>query len=146
MHPDLMMEEKLLKKTGNGNLFTAFGEPDIEIHRQADDKIVVTIAGLDIYDPMTDQVHSHTIDNIACWFIDTSYNGECFFMRHAYFTGKNEPYDKLKRALRAHIDESVWSTLYSTKSRPFDLPKTGKIAVKVVNDYGVEVLKIYKVT
>jgi len=145
MHPDLMMEEKLLKKTGSGNLFTAFGEPDIEIHMQEDGKVVVTIAGVDIYDPTTDQLHSHTTDNIACWFIDTSYNGECFFVRHVYFTGKSEPYNKLQRALRARIDESVWSTLYSTSSRPFDPPKTGKIAVKVINEYGVEVLKIYKI-
>ena len=81
-------------------------------------------------------------DDIACWFMDTDYNGESFFVRHAYFTGADEPYEKLKRALRAHIDESAWSSLYSTKSRPFPLPKTGKIAIKVINHYGDEVLKV----
>lgn len=66
-------------------------------------------------------------------------------MRHAYFTGADEPYDKLKRALRADVDEAAWSSLYSTKSRAFDRPKTGKIAVKVINHYGDEVLKVFPV-
>ena len=84
-------------------------------------------------------------DDIACWFIDTDYNGESFFVRHAYFTGAEEPYDKLKRALRADIDEAAWSSLYSTTSRPFAKPETGKIAVKVINHYGDEVLKVFEV-
>jgi adenine-specific DNA-methyltransferase len=84
-------------------------------------------------------------DDIACWFIDTNYNGESFFVRHAYFTGADQPYDKLKRALRAEIDEGAWSSLYSTVSRPFDPPATGKIAIKVINHYGDEVLKVFEV-
>ena len=93
----------------------------------------------------TGQIRSNSSDDIACWFIDTNYNGESFFVRHAYFTGGNEPYDKLKRALRAEIDEAAWSALYSTVSRPFDKPDTGKLAVKVINHYGDEVLKVYGV-
>ena len=84
------------------------------------------------------------LTDIACWFIDTDYNEESFFVRHAYFTGAEEPYDKLKRALRAEIDEAAWSALYRTVSRPFDKPETGKFAVKVINHYGDEVLKVYK--
>jgi len=84
-------------------------------------------------------------NDIACWFNDTDYNGERFFVRHAYFTGADQPYEKLQRALRAEIDEAAWSALYSTISRPFDPPKTGKIAVKVINHYGDEVLKVYEV-
>ena len=100
---------------------------------------------MDIYDPTTGEIRSHTTDDIACWFIDTDYNEESFFVRHAYFTGSDKPYDKLKRVLQAEIDEAAWSSLYTTKSRPFDAPSTGKIAVKVINHYGDEVLKVYDV-
>lgn len=149
MNSDLLLGEELLKKTGAGNLFMVFGEPDIEIKRQ-DGQLVVTLNGLDIYDPTTGEIRSSSTDDIACWFIDTDYNGESFFVRHAYFTGADQPYDKLKRALKAEIDEDAWSTLYSTSSRPFDPPqgkneKPGKIAVKVINHYGDEVLKVYEV-
>ncbi|MGH9396720.1 MAG: hypothetical protein ACRD18_07700, partial [Terriglobia bacterium] len=107
------------------------------------EKLVVTIKGLDVYDPTTGQIRSHLTDDIACWFIDTNYNDESFFVRHAYFTGAQEPYERLKRALRAEINEAAWASLYSTVSRPFAPPKTGKIAVKVINHYGDEVLKVY---
>ena len=82
----------------------------------------VEIKGVDVYDPTTGQIRNSSTDDIACWFIDTDYNGESFFVRHAYFTGADEPYDKLKRALRAEIDEAAWSSLYSTMSRPFAKP------------------------
>ena len=98
-----------------------------------------------MYDPTTGQIRNSSTDDIACWFIDTDYNGESFFVRHAYFTGADEPYEKLKRALRAEIDEAAWSALYRTTSRPFDPPETGKIAVKVINHYGDEVLKVFDV-
>ncbi|MEK6815460.1 MAG: site-specific DNA-methyltransferase, partial [Nitrospirota bacterium] len=145
MNPDLAMGDELLKKTGAGNLFTVFGEPDVGITKQKDDQIVVEINGVDVYDPTTGQIRSSSTDDIACWFIDTDYNGESFFVRHAYFTGAEEPYEKLKRALRADIDEAAWSALYSTRSRPFDPPQSGKIAVKVINHYGDEVLKVFEV-
>ncbi|HLA68406.1 MAG TPA: site-specific DNA-methyltransferase, partial [Bacteroidota bacterium] len=145
MNPDLAMGDELLKKTGSGNLFMVFGEPDMEVKKQKDNKIQIVIKGLDVYDPTTGQIRSSTTDDIACWFIDTNYNGESFFVRHAYFTGGDEPYEKLKRALRAEIDEAAWSALYSTKSRAFDSPETGKIAVKVINHYGDEVLKVFEV-
>jgi adenine-specific DNA-methyltransferase len=145
MNPDLAMGDELLKKTGAGNLFMVFGEPDISISTDSDGKIVVEIRGLDVYDPTTGQIRSSSTDDIACWFVDTAYNDESFFVRHAYFTGADEPYEKLKRALRAEIDEAAWSALYSTKSYPFDPPSSGKIAVKVINHYGDEVLKVYAV-
>ena len=145
MNPDLAMGDELLKKTGAGNLFMVFGEPDLTIEKQGDGKLVVEIRGVDVYDPTTGQIRSSTTDDIACWFIDTNYNEESFFVRHAYFTGADEPYERLKRALRAEVDEAAWSTLYSTRSYPFDPPETGKIAVKVINHYGDEVLKVYEV-
>lgn len=143
MNPDLAMGEDLLKKTGAGNLFLVFGEPDVEIRKRTDGKLEIEIRGVDVYDPTTGVVRSSTTDDIACWFIDTNYDEESFFVRHAYFTGEGEPYEKLKRALRADIDEAAWSSLYSTVSRPFDPPTTGKLAVKVINHYGDEVLKVY---
>jgi adenine-specific DNA-methyltransferase len=145
MNPDLAMGDELLKKTGAGNLFMVFGEPDVTIEKQRDGQIVAEVHGVDVYDPTTGEIRNASTDDIACWFIDTSYNGESFFVRHAYFTGADEPYDKLKRALRAEIDEAAWSSLYSTTSRPFPQPETGKIAVKVINHYGDEVLKVFSV-
>jgi adenine-specific DNA-methyltransferase len=145
MNPDLAMGDELLKKTGAGNLFMVFGEPDIKITEIAERKICVEVFGVDVYDPTTGQIRSNSTEDIACWFIDTEYNGESFFVRHAYFTGAGDPYEKLKRALRAEIDESAWAALYTTKSRPFDKPKTGKIAVKMINHYGDEVMKVYEV-
>jgi len=145
MNPDLAMGDELLKKTGAGNLFMVFGEPDMEIKKLKEGKIQVEIKGLDIYDPTTGQIRSASTDDIACWFIDTNYNGESFFVRHAYFIGADKPYEKLKKALRAEIDESAWESLYTTVSRPFESPKTGKIAVKVINHYGDEVLKVFQI-
>jgi len=145
MNPDLAMGDELLKKTGAGNLFMIFGEPDLKVETQKDGKITVEVRGVDVYDPTTGEIRASSTDDIACWFIDTNYNGESFFVRHAYFTGADQPYEKLKNALRAEIDEAAWSQLYCTKSRPFEKPETGRIAVKVINHYGDEVLKVYPI-
>ena len=145
MNPDLSMSDELLKKTGSGNLFMIFGEPDIVITQQPTGELVIEINGVDVYDPTTGEIRSASTDDISCWFVDTNYNGESFFVRHAYFTGTEEPYNKLKRALRADVDEGAWSALYSTVSRPFVKPMSGKIAVKVINHYGDEVLKVFEV-
>jgi adenine-specific DNA-methyltransferase len=149
MNPDLSMGDELLKKTGAGNLFTVFGEPDVKLTMK-DDKVTITIRGVDVFDPSTGAVRTGDTDDIACWFIDTDYDGQSFFVRHAYFLyggkdTKEGPYDKLKKALRAEIDEGEWSKLYSATSQPFDPPSTGKIAVKVINHFGDEVLKVYPV-
>ena len=145
MNPDLAMGDELLKKTGAGNLFMVFGEPDLEISRDADDSLVVELRGVDVYDPTTGVVRSNTTADVACWMIDTAYDGESFFVRHAYFTGAGDPYAQLKRALKADIDEEAWASLYQTRSRPFAVPESGRIAVKVINHYGDEVLKTYEV-
>ena len=149
MNPDLAMDtadQKLLKSTGTGNLFMVFGEPDLELRTLRDGKLQVELHGLDVYDPTTGEIRSASTDDIACWFIDTDYNEESFFVRHAYFTGADQPYAKLQRALRAEIDEDAWASLYRTVSRPFDPPESPhKIAVKVINHFGDEVLKVYNV-
>lgn len=145
MNADLSMGDELLKKTGSGNLFTVFGEPDLKVDSGNDGTMTVELKGLDIYDPTTGEIRASSTDDIACWFIDTNYNGESFFVRHSYFTGADRPYEKLSKALRAEINEDAWEQLYRTKSRPFKRPDTGKIAVKVINHYGDEVLRVYPV-
>jgi adenine-specific DNA-methyltransferase len=147
INPDLSMGD-LLKKTGSGNLFLAFGEPDVKV-QETRDGVVVEVMGVDIYDPVKSEIRSSGSGDpeheIAAWFIDTNYNGDAFFVTHAYFLGADKPYEKLKNALKADINEEVWEELYSTVSRPFPKPKTGKIAVKVINHYGDEVMRIIEI-
>ena len=143
MSPELLVRE--LKNTGEGNLFMVFGEPDVTIETNDDGTLSVKLLGVDVYDPVKGLIRSDTPEDIACWFIDTAYNSEAFFVRHAYFTGKDEPYKQLKRALNSEIDAEAWEALYRTESLPFAKPETGKIAVKVINHYGDEVMKEYKV-
>ena len=144
MNPDLHMSDEL-KNTGKGNLFVIFGEPDIDIETLDAGELRVMVKGIDVYDPNTGDIRSNDVRDIAAWFIDTDYNEESFFVRHAYFLGANDPYKALKTALRAEIDEEAWSTLYSATSRPFPRPRDGVIAVKVINHFGDEVMKVYRV-
>jgi len=142
MNPDLHMAGELAT-TGKGNLFVVFGEPDIEIARLDGDRLQVTIKGVDVFDPNTGEIRSNDTKGIAAWFIDTDYDEESFFVRHAYFLGANDPMKSLKTALKAEIDEAAWATLYRATSRPFARPATGRIAVKVINHFGDEVMKVY---
>lgn len=144
MNADLHMAEDL-KNTGKGNLFVIFGEPDIDILDAAEGQVCVKVNGVDVFHPNTGEVRSDGADGIACWFIDTDYNEESFFVRHAYFLGANDPYKALKTTLKAEINEEAWATLNSDTSRPFDKPKSGRIAVKVINHLGDEVMKVFKV-
>jgi adenine-specific DNA-methyltransferase len=144
MNPDLHMSEEL-KNTGAGNLFVVFGEPDIEWNFDADGRIVVEVLGVDVFDPKTGEVRASGKDDIAAWFIDTDYNEESFFVRHAYFMGANDPYKSLKTSLKAEIDQEAWETLYRDTSRPFPRPSTGRFAVKVINHFGDEVMKVFAV-
>lgn len=162
MNADLHMAEDL-KNTGKGNLFVIFGEPDVDvldtqgrsirrydgkrdiIDVPADGQLVVRINGVDVFHPSTGEVRSDGADGIACWFLDTDYNEESFFVRHAYFLGANDPYKALKTTLKAEIDPDAWATLNSDTSRPFPKPSTGRFAVKVINHLGDEVMKVFKV-
>lgn len=144
MNVDLAMGDELLKNSKAANLFTVFGEPDIDI-RVTDAGAVVEILGIDVYDPTTGEVRSDSADGIALWMIDTDYDEEQFFVRHAYFSGGQDPYKKLRTALKAEIDPDAWESLYGTVSRPFPPPSTGKIAVKAINYYGDEVLVVREV-
>ena len=144
MNADLHMADDL-KNTGKGNLFVIFGEPDIDILDAEDDKIHVKVNGVDVFHPNTGEVRSDGAEGIACWFIDTDYNEESFFVRHAYFLGANDPYKALKTTLKAEINADAWATLNSDTSRPFKKPESGRIAVKVINHLGDEVMKVFKV-
>ena len=145
MNADLHMAEDL-KNTGKGNLFVIFGEPDISLLPQDDGKMRIKVNGVDVFKPQTGEVVSNGADGIACWFIDTDYNEESFFVRHAYFLGANDPYSTLKTTLKAEIDHEAWATLNSDTSRPFEKPKSGRIAVKVINHLGDEVMKVFRVS
>jgi adenine-specific DNA-methyltransferase len=145
MNADLHMAEDL-KNTGKGNLFVIFGEPDITLLPQTNGQMCIKVNGVDVFKPQTGEVVSDGADGIACWFIDTDYNQESFFVRHAYFLGANDPYSALKTTLKAEIDKEAWDTLNSDTSRPFDKPKSGRVAVKVINHLGDEVMKVFRVT
>jgi adenine-specific DNA-methyltransferase len=144
MNADLHMSADL-KNTGKGNLFVIFGEPDITLLKEKNGEMRVKVNGVDVFDPSTGEVRSDRADGIACWFIDTDYNEESFFVRHAYFLGANDPYKSLKTSLKAEINEEAWATLHSDTSLPFDKPQSGRIAVKVINHLGDEVMKVFKV-
>ncbi|MDW7643768.1 MAG: site-specific DNA-methyltransferase [Desulfuromonadales bacterium] len=144
MNADLHMADDL-KNTGKGNLFVIFGEPDIDIIDAEDGQVQVKVNGVDVFHPNTGEVRSDGAEGIACWFIDTDYNEESFFVRHAYFLGANDPYKALKTTLKAEINQDAWDTLNSDTSRPFDKPSTGRIAVKVINHLGDEVMKVFRV-
>ena len=148
MNADLHMAEDL-KNTGKGNLFVIFGEPDIELLDAGEDgspgQIRVKVNGVDVFHPNSGEIRSDGAEGIACWFLDTDYNEESFFVRHAYFLGANDPYKALKTTLKAEIDADAWASLNSDTSRPFDRPKNGRIAVKVINHLGDEVMKVFRV-
>ena len=144
MNADLHMAGEL-KNTGQGNLFVIFGEPDIDVLDAGDGQVQVKVNGVDVFDPSTGEVRSDDTDGIACWFIDTDYDSESFFVRHAYFLGASDPYKSLKTTLKAEIDADAWATLRSDTSRPFPRPESGRIAVKVINHLGDEVLKVFRV-
>ena len=144
MNADLHMAGEL-KNTGNGNLFVIFGEPDIDVLDAEDGQVQVRVNGVDVFHPNTGEVRSDGPEGIACWFIDTDYNQESFFVRHAYFLGAGDPYKSLKTTLRAEIDEDAWATLNSATSRPFPRPESGRIAVKIINHLGDEVMKVFRV-
>jgi adenine-specific DNA-methyltransferase len=144
MNADLHMAEDL-KNTGKGNLFVIFGEPDIDILSAPGGQVQVRVNGVDVFHPNTGEIRSHGADGIACWFIDTDYNEESFFVRHAYFLGASDPYKSLKTTLKADIDAEAWESLHSDTSRAFDKPTSGRIAVKVINHLGDEVMKVFRV-
>ena len=129
---------------GTVNQFVVFGEPNVERIEEGE-MLRVRIRGVDVFKPQTGEIESSGPEGIACWFIDDAYDEASFFVRHAYFLGANDPYKALKTSLKAEIDEEAWASLNSDTSRPFPKPSTGRIAVKVINHLGDEVMKVFGV-
>jgi adenine-specific DNA-methyltransferase len=144
MNADLHMAGEL-KNTGQRNLFVVFGEPDVTLLPADGGRVRVKVNGVDVFHPQTGEVRSDGPDGIACWFVDTDYNEESFFVRQAYFLGAGDPCGALRTTLKAEIDEAAWATLHRDVSRPFDKPRSGRIAVKVINHLGDEVMKVFRV-
>jgi len=168
MNADLHMAEDL-KKTDKANLFVIFGEADVDVldttgrslkrstqggrevidppapPASPDAQLVVKINGVDVFHPSTGEIRSDGAEGIACWFLDSDYDGESFFVRHAYFLGANDPYTALKKTLKAEIDADAWETLHSATSRPFPVPSTGRFAIKIINHLGDEVMRVFRV-
>jgi adenine-specific DNA-methyltransferase len=144
VNADLHMAGELAN-TGQGNLFVIFGEPDVTLLDEPDGRLKVKVNGVDVFHPQTGEVRSDGPDGIACWFLDTDYNEESFFVRHAYFLGANEPYGAVKTTLKAEIDQDACAGLHSDTSRPFAKRKSGRVAVKVINHQGDEVMMVFRV-
>ena len=145
MNADLHMATNL-KDTKNSNLFVVFGAPDIDIEEIDARQIKVRMKGVDVFHPASGEVRSDGPDGIAMWFVDSDYNEESFFVRQAYFLGATaDPYKSLKTTLKADINQEAWESLYSDTSRAFDKPASGRIAVKVINHLGDEVMKVFEV-
>lgn len=143
MNSDLHMAGEL--KAGGGNLFAVFGEPDILLHEEGD-KLRVEIEGVNVFRPATGEVVTASAGEIACWFVDTDYSGDAFFVRQAYFPGADVPYKSIKSALKADVDAEAWDSLKRTTSRAFPRPKSGRIAVKVINHLGDEVMQVLRIS
>jgi adenine-specific DNA-methyltransferase len=144
MNADLHMADDL-KNTGKGNLFVIVGEPDIDLLPAEGGQVRVQVNGVDVFHPQTGEVRSDGAEGIACWFIDTDDHEERFFVRHAYVLGANDPYTSLKTTLKAEINDDAWATRYRDTSRPFDTPRSGRIAVNVINHLGDDVMNVLKV-
>jgi adenine-specific DNA-methyltransferase len=143
MNADLHMAGELAN-TGQGNLFVVFGEPDVTLLDEVDGRLRVKVNGGTSSTARREKCGA-TAPTASRWFLDTDYNEESFFVRHAYFPGGNDPYGALTTTLKAEIDQDAWASLHSDTSRPFARPKSGRVAVKVINHLGDEVMKVFRV-
>lgn len=140
MNADLHME--LDDKGVNANAFVIYGEPDVDILREGNN-FRVQLNGVDVYVPKLNTVRSGEVDDIDCWMVDTDYNEQCFVARQVFFPDNPTLYKALKKMLNNDIDAEEWEAAAGTLSHPFPRPYSNKIAVKVINHFGDEVMKIY---
>ncbi len=139
--PDVLVGD-LLKTTRASQIFTVFGQPDVRVERKTDGTYVVELRGVDIYDPLTGEVHSTRGENVAAWFLDTDYDGKTFKISQAFFPGDPDAWEKLQRALKAQIDPEAFEMMRGTVSFPFTPGEHGRIAVKVIDFRGNEVVRV----
>ncbi len=140
MNADLHMD--LDDKVVDSNAFFIYGEPDVDILREGND-FRVQLNGVDVYVPKLNTVRSGEVDDIDCWMVDTDYNEQCFVARQVFFPDNPTLYKALKKMLNNDIDAEEWEAAAGTLSHPFPRPYSNKIAVKVINHFGDEVMKIY---
>jgi adenine-specific DNA-methyltransferase len=143
MNADLHMTD--LSEKSRGNLFVVFGDPDIDVKLIDYDKYQVVVKGIDIFKPQNGEIVNNSVEDIACWFLDDNYNGESFFVRHAYFIGMEAPYKALRTTLKGEINEEAWESIQGNTSHVFPKPSTGKIAIKVINHLGDEVMAVKEI-
>lgn len=133
--------EGLLKEQPRSQLFTVFGQPDIEVSKNKDGEHVVTLSGVDTYDPLTGSIHSTPANKVAAWFVDTDYDGRCFCTTQAFFPDK-DAWKKIAQALTSQADQYAFETLQGTLSIPFKAGQYGRVAVKVIDPRGNEVMVV----
>jgi adenine-specific DNA-methyltransferase len=139
--PDVLVGD-LLKTTRASQIFTVFGQPDVRVRPQRDGTYRVELLGVDIYDPVTGEVHSTRGEDVAAWFLDTDYDGKTFHICQAFFPGDPDAWEKLQRALRAQIPAKVFGQMRGTLSFPFEAGQHNRIAVKVIDFRGNEVVRV----
>lgn len=130
----------LLKTTATSQLFTVFGEPDVTV-KHKDSKFIVTLRGVDVYNPLDGAVTSARADQIAAWFLDTDYDGRTFCIVQAFFPNKSA-WEKLQRALKGTLNEEAFDKLTGTESLPFIAGEHNRAAIKVIDHRGNEVMKV----
>ena len=139
--PDVLVGD-LLKTTRASQIFTVFGQPDVHLERQKDGSYIVELRGVDIYDPLTGETQHARGTDVAAWFLDTDYDGMTFHICQAFFPGDANAWDKLQRALRTQIAPETFELMRSTISFPFKPGKHKRIAAKVIDFRGNEVVRV----
>jgi adenine-specific DNA-methyltransferase len=141
IRPDVVMGD-LLKTTVSSQLFTVSGTPRTKIRSEPDGQYVVEMEGVDIYDPVSNTVRSSGAAKVAAWFLDTDYDGRCFCVTQAFFPDKSA-WDKLSRALNNALDPEAFAKLSGASSIPFPAGDHKRIAVKVIDPRGNEVMRVH---
>ncbi len=141
--PDLLMGD-LLKNMRSSQIFSVCGLPEVKVHNTDDGRYQVELLGLDVFDPITMEVEHEQGKNVPAWFLDTDYNGLCFYVRQAFFP-RTSAWEGIKKALKGTYEESVWEHLAGTTSAPFEAGEHREIAVKVIDDRGNELLVVKKI-
>jgi len=139
--PDVLVGD-LLKTTRASQIFTVFGQPDVRVEKQKDGTYRVELRGVDIYDPLTGEVQSTRGEDVAAWFLDTEYDGKTFHICQAFFPGDADAWEKLQRVLKATIPEEAFEQMRCTVSFPFEPGEHRRIAVKVIDFRGNEVVGV----
>lgn len=134
----------LLKDTPRSQLFTVFGQPRTSVAGpDKNGEYTVTMEGVDVFDPVKNTISSTGADKVAAWFLDGDYDGRCFCITQAFFPDKTA-WEKLAKALGGVVDADRFEALSGTVSLPFPAGKHRKVAVKVIDPRGNEVMQVHK--